>query len=385
MPRRVQLTHKRLRVETLRRTNSPYPGNGFFSIYQYPIKTGIAQRIKETKITYNPDDITKSVTTVTTYQYQNAANRYITEASVTTSDGTGNDITKITRLKYPQDVSGAVQTAMINKNMLTPIIEEKSYKSVSGTETLLSTIQTDYKQTGNLIVKDKIKSSLGVAIPENRIEFNGFDANCNLLEQQKANDVKQSYIWDYNSAYPIAQVINSPVTDIAHTSFEADSKGNWTYTGTPAADATAPTGKKAFTIVNSASNITKSGLSTTTTYIVSYWKKSGTVAVNGTTAVTGKTINGWTYYEHKVVNPSGGLITVSGTNGIIDELRLYPITAQMTTYTYEPLIGMTSQTDPSGKVITYEYDGFGRLKSIRDKDGNIIKTMDYQYQQTNNQ
>lgn len=76
---------------------------------------------------------------------------------------------------------------------------------------------------------------------------------------------------------------------------------------------------------------------------------------------------------------------MSGTNGVIDELRLYPFAAQMTTYTYEPLIGITSQCDANNKITYYEYDSFGRLKTIRDQDRNVIKTMDYQYQKPNNQ
>jgi YD repeat-containing protein len=80
---------------------------------------------------------------------------------------------------------------------------------------------------------------------------------------------------------------------------------------------------------------------------------------------------------HKVTGQS--TITLSGT-GHIDELRLYPTTAQMTTYTYDPLIGMTSQTDAGNRNTYYEYDGLGRLKRIRDQDYNILKTYDYQYQ-----
>ncbi|WP_212003255.1 YD repeat-containing protein [Chitinophaga sp. HK235] len=55
--------------------------------------------------------------------------------------------------------------------------------------------------------------------------------------------------------------------------------------------------------------------------------------------------------------------------------------ALVTTYTYAPQLGMTSATDPSGKITFYEYDSNGRLKLIRDQDGNILKQLDYQYQQ----
>jgi YD repeat-containing protein len=55
--------------------------------------------------------------------------------------------------------------------------------------------------------------------------------------------------------------------------------------------------------------------------------------------------------------------------------------AEVTTYTYNPFIGMTSATDPNGKTIFYEYDSFGRLKVAKDKDGKVLKIYDYQYQQ----
>ncbi|NOW94689.1 RHS repeat protein [Mucilaginibacter sp. SG564] len=54
--------------------------------------------------------------------------------------------------------------------------------------------------------------------------------------------------------------------------------------------------------------------------------------------------------------------------------------AQVTTYTYDPLVGMTSSTDPKGETTYYEYDGFQRLMNVKDKDGNIVKHLDYHYQ-----
>ncbi|KAI9447027.1 hypothetical protein F5148DRAFT_1292489 [Russula earlei] len=53
--------------------------------------------------------------------------------------------------------------------------------------------------------------------------------------------------------------------------------------------------------------------------------------------------------------------------------------ALVTTYTYKPLIGMSSQTDAAGRSSYYEYDGFGRLNLVRDQYQNIVKKNCYNY------
>ncbi|WP_026897958.1 DUF5977 domain-containing protein [Daejeonella oryzae] len=52
---------------------------------------------------------------------------------------------------------------------------------------------------------------------------------------------------------------------------------------------------------------------------------------------------------------------------------------QVKTFTYKPLIGMTSETDSKGTITYYEYDDFNRIKSIKDHNGFILKNFCYNY------
>ncbi|WP_333597410.1 hypothetical protein [Chryseobacterium flavum] len=51
----------------------------------------------------------------------------------------------------------------------------------------------------------------------------------------------------------------------------------------------------------------------------------------------------------------------------------------ITTYTYDPLIGVTSVTPSTGVREFYLYDGAGRLQSVVDANNNILKEMKYNY------
>jgi YD repeat-containing protein len=64
----------------------------------------------------------------------------------------------------------------------------------------------------------------------------------------------------------------------------------------------------------------------------------------------------------------------------LNKLRTQLPNAEITTYTYDPLIGMTSMTDAKGQTTYYEYDGLQRLINIKDQYGNVLKHTDYHYQ-----
>lgn len=175
----------------------------------------------------------------------------------------------------------------------------------------------------------------------------------------------------------VAEVTNANETEIAYTSFESDGKGNWSFTGNISLDPSAPTGNKVYNI--STGSISKStGLSSSVTYIVSYWtKNTSAFSITGTQSgypISGPVINGWKFFMHKI---SGQTQVTIGGSGYIDELRLYPASAKMTSYTFEPLTGMTSACDVNNRITYYEYDGAGRLKLVRDQNKYIVKRICY--------
>lgn len=51
----------------------------------------------------------------------------------------------------------------------------------------------------------------------------------------------------------------------------------------------------------------------------------------------------------------------------------------VTTFSYKPLVGITSRIAPNGEKVTYEYDKFNRLSRILDHGGNVIQTFSYSY------
>lgn len=53
---------------------------------------------------------------------------------------------------------------------------------------------------------------------------------------------------------------------------------------------------------------------------------------------------------------------------------------QVTTFTYRPLFGVSSQVAPNGTATYYNYDAYGRLLNISDKDTHTLKGYQYHYQ-----
>lgn len=235
----------------------------------------------------------------------------------------------------------------------------------------------EYESLADKVVKSRIEinNHPGAGEYPAIITFDLYDNFANLLEFTEKG-LKKSMLWDYEGEYVTAEVTNAGYTDIGFSSFETGSKGNFEFSGSPISSVTAFTGIKVYNLTE---GLISKVISDSKSYKVSLWAKSGTVTVNGLPPqLTGESINGFTYYEWEISHQSQ--VNIAG-NAEIDELRLLPVGAQMSTYTYEPLVGLLSACDINNKVTYYIYDEFYRLKLVKDSKGNILKKMEYQYHQ----
>ena len=187
-----------------------------------------------------------------------------------------------------------------------------------------------------------------------KAEFEAYDSKGNILRISKSNDIKQSFIWGFNGTLPVAKVENALNNQIFYTSYEdtVNAKVDQTI---------GYSGKKCW---NGNYTIPINKRPITGNYILSYMEKIGT--------------GQWVYKKQTITNNIPTTITSSGK---IDEVRVYPIEAQMYTYTYTPQVGVISVTDPNSITTIYEYDSSGRLLLIKDYNKDIIKKYDYHYKE----
>lgn len=300
------------------------------------------------------------------------------------------------RLYYPYNytITGPVKTFR-DSSIITPVIASESWITGDSNPRIIAGKITSYQSTGAFVKPlatyalqsnaPVSQSTIGAFNPAmlnrdstyfvKQANFISYDSKGNLQQEQNAlSGVNSSVIMDYNKQFPVAKVSNAAFNDIAYTSFESDGSGNWTIAGTARDSLNAITGNKSYNLSNG--NITKSGLSSGTTYLLTVWAKSGaTINVNGSALSTViATQQGWNFYSVTLTGITS--VTITGS-GLIDELRLYPKDANMVTTTYEPTIGVTSTTDANNTMIYNEYDNLNRLKLVRDKDKNILKRYDY--------
>ncbi len=342
------------------------------------------------------------VTITTALKYKSHTNPLLEEKKVTQSDGSD----MITKLKYPEDLSSGNSTyqGMVNKFMVSPVIEEAKYRNT----TLLGVSKHQFGQfNGNLYKPQHERKVNQLALPNTDIDLltvNAYSSNGKVLEVARPNHGPDAYIWGYNQQFPIAQVINAKSSEVFFDSFEDPA----TWDGIVRDNTRAHAGTYSARIDNASAGeviwhsqkwLTVS-LTQPTKFRFSGWVYSTgpeaelflfmkTAAETGyfthVESVSTNVTNKWVYVEKEVTVPANitrlNIRLDNNSSGTLwfDDIRLHPSAARMTTYTYAPLAGMTSETDINNRPIYYEYDVMGRLMHIRDFRKNILKKYCYNY------
>lgn len=318
----------------------------------------------------------KASTTTVNFSYISNSNPLLRSQSQINSKGEKKTVTN----NYAFDLSGyPPYNTMVAKNMIGPVVEQLTYKNDVN---FLSSTKTNYNYWSG--ASWDINNSAGLILPQNtqtktlgqssyatRFNYDSYDGSGNVTALSKANDVEHSYIWGYNKQYRIAEVVNATPDKVAYTSFEDNDLGGWTLNpGSVANIVPAFTGKMSF------SGIIYKDLPQGN-YVVTLWSKTGAAThdVNGSSGTPGLIEGQWQLYTYAVNNATH--IAVTADNA--DEIRLYPVGAQMTTYTYAPAVGMTSRTDWNNYTTYYKFDAFGRLALVVDNDGSVLKKYCYNY------
>ncbi|UYQ95514.1 hypothetical protein MKQ68_10420 [Chitinophaga horti] len=345
----------------------------------YVIQTGGRRLMQEKETTY--DGLGDSIIVAKNYTYD-PVTLLRNKETVTTSKGAPKEL----KIWYPSDAATLTGWPVAQQGMLTALTNANRLNTVVKTEELLSgtplsSVSNHFGWFGGRIYPSEMFARTLSNPDESRAKMLKYDRFGNVVSIQKTNDIVTSYIWDYKSIYPIAEANNADSADIAYTSFETEQGNGWSGVNTGGIVATPGiTGDRYY---SGAFSLTKTGLSTGKKYQVSYWSRNGAYNVTGSLAGSPRqwaavTIGGvtWTCFEHEVTGVTSS--TLSGS-GIIDEVRICPVNAQMSTYTYRPMSGISSVSDTNHRIIYYEYDEHGRLKLIKDQHGNILKLMEYQY------
>lgn len=151
----------------------------------------------------------------------------------------------------------------------------------------------------------------------------GNDSYGNISEITKANGISSVYLWGYNNAYPIAKIENATELEV-------------------------------FAAIDRLNNYTS-------LEEIKELSKDDTDDCMGNSGCN-----------------------EAALRNVLRELQGELLESQMTYYTYNPLAGITSITDPRGQTMYYQYDAFNRLEQVVDSEGHILSKTEYHYIEESN-
>lgn len=284
------------------------------------------------------------------YHYENPV--HALPSSVQTKRSTGDDVEEV--MRYSGDVAvlddlSQAQIDLLNNMSQVHRVDQPIRVTKYVNDAVTQKQEFRYKSWNNgLILADLASSQYRTGPMEGRIIFQAYSDHGNILSQAKVGGSTTSYKWGYGDTYPIVQAENALVNEFFAENFEDNS--------------TADSTSGAHTGLKSTNNAAVDWIPPNSRqYVISYWYKAS---------------GAWHYSGEQAYN--GNHFTMAG--GVLyDDIRVHPRDAMITSYTYKPMVGMTSMTDAKGLTTYYEYDDLQRLLNIKDHEGNIVKHFDYHF------
>ncbi|OJX31260.1 MAG: hypothetical protein BGO86_05065 [Chryseobacterium sp. 36-9] len=305
--------------------NGNYMGCNYFQFQLYPYYSNLIQQtvIRETLYDTNEQN---PVLNGQKFYYDNAKHLQKTRIESTNSSGEVLE----TKIYYPDDISSTASLAE-GGNLTSSEYAQIDRLKGDDLHRIATPIQTVTKKNGQItsiqrnlfktddgiVLPSNVKNSIGTNSLEDRIIYYDYDNKGNPVEVSKSDGVHIVYIWGYNQTQPIAKIEGA------------------TYPK--------PSDPKSTDVPQSLID-----------QIVAASNDDASQAPN---------------------SDESALLTALDTFRKDPALSKY----QITTYTYDPLIGVRSITPPSGIREVYIYDTSGRLIEVKDINGRIIKENKYNY------
>jgi YD repeat-containing protein len=257
------------------------------------------------------------ITDTVKFYYENTYNKLKNKKQ---KNSIGEELTDSYYYTFDFASSGNIYQSLLDSNIISPVIKfeqtiDKNNDGIQDETTEGQKVNYDDFNSGKYYPAFIDKVEDGIY--ETKVVFDSYDLKGNLTQYHNHDNINTAIVWSYNSELPIVKAEN-----------------------------------------------------------VSY----GTLlsAVNSAVYQAG-------YSDiDDLISDIGDLTTLSQKtkwNDFNNYLRSNPVLSDVLikTFSYIPLFGMTSQTDPAGRTTYYEYDDFGRLELVRDQNNNIISKNEYHY------
>ncbi|MDD3050527.1 MAG: hypothetical protein PHR06_05210 [Candidatus Cloacimonetes bacterium] len=203
-----------------------------------------------------------------------------------------------------------------------------------------------------------------------------YDRYNHPLEEKNIDDTYTCALYNSDDALPIAIVSNARYEQVRYFDFEQiNSPTNYNTDALYELSNNVKTGV-GFSNVNNgvlqAGAITAPEDDSVSKYKATYWyKPAGMNSPSNFRFIVEKLDPG----ETLVFSQDGTLLS-----GVVDDVRIYPENARMSTYVYHPLTDkLMSITDDNSITTYFEYDQAGRLTVVRDQDRSILSIHEYNY------